>query len=114
MLAHRLSCSVACGIFSDQEIKPTSQLWQVDSYPLAHQAIPRVAYFISTSFSSHSPTPILPLPTLPTGNHWFVLAICESAFVIFTSVLYVLDSVECVLNSESQASLRPGGLEMAL
>ena len=87
ILAHRLSCSMACGIFSDQGIKPESQLWQVDPYPLYHQGIPHVAYFISNSFPSHSPTPILPLPPLPTGNHWFVVSVCEPASFLLYSLV---------------------------
>ena len=35
--AHRLSCSVACGIFLDQRSNPCLLHWQVDSLPLSHQ-----------------------------------------------------------------------------
>ena len=34
---HRLSCSMACGIFPDQGSNPCPPHWQVDSYPLLHQ-----------------------------------------------------------------------------
>ena len=34
---HRLSCSVACGIFPDQGWNPPVLYWQVNSLPLSHQ-----------------------------------------------------------------------------
>ena len=37
---HRLSCSAACGIFSDQGQNSCSRRWQMDSYPLHHQGSP--------------------------------------------------------------------------
>ena len=37
VVAHRLSCSVAGGIFLDQRLNPCSLHWQVDSYPLYQQ-----------------------------------------------------------------------------
>ena len=38
VLVHGLSCSVACGIFLDQELNPRPLVyWQADSYPLYHQ-----------------------------------------------------------------------------
>ena len=40
-MAHRLSCSVACGIFLDQGSNPCSLHWQADSYPLHHQGSPQ-------------------------------------------------------------------------
>ena len=36
-MAHRLSYSVACGIFLDQGLNPRLLHWQVDSLPLSHQ-----------------------------------------------------------------------------
>ena len=38
--AHGLSCSIACGIFPDQESNSCTLPWQADSYPLYHQASP--------------------------------------------------------------------------
>ena len=35
-VAHRLSCSTACGIFLDQRLSPSPLHWQADSYPLYH------------------------------------------------------------------------------
>ena len=39
-VAHRLSCSFACGIFPEKRSNPCSLHWQVDSYPLHHQGNP--------------------------------------------------------------------------
>ena len=38
--AHRVSCSMACGIFLDQGSNPCILHWQVDSLPLSHQGSP--------------------------------------------------------------------------
>ena len=40
IVAHRLSCSVACGIFPDQGSNPCPLHWQADSQPLHHQGSP--------------------------------------------------------------------------
>ena len=40
VVAHRLSCSAACGIFPDQGSKPCPLHWQADSQPLRHQGSP--------------------------------------------------------------------------
>ena len=47
LLQHRLnicgiwvSCSVACGIFLDQELNPCLLNWQADSLPRSHQESP--------------------------------------------------------------------------
>ena len=43
--------------------------------------------------ASHYLTPVLPFSILPAGNHPFILYMCNNFFlVIFTSVLYFLDS----------------------
>ena len=44
VVAHRLgrlSCSMANGIFPDQELNPCLLYWQVDSLPLSHQGSPK-------------------------------------------------------------------------
>ena len=41
VVAHRPSCSVACGIFPDQGSNPCSLHWQADSQPLRHQGSPQ-------------------------------------------------------------------------
>ena len=40
VMAHGLSCSMACGIFPDQGSNPYPLHWQVDSDPLCHQGSP--------------------------------------------------------------------------
>ena len=40
VVAHRLSCSAACGIFPDQGSNPCPLHWQADSQPLHHQGSP--------------------------------------------------------------------------
>ena len=42
VVAHRLSCSVACGIFPDQGSNPCPLHWQADSQPLRHQGSPSI------------------------------------------------------------------------
>ena len=48
VVAHRLCCSAACGIFPDQGSNPCPLHWQADSQPLRHQGSPQ-----SQSFSGH-------------------------------------------------------------
>ena len=40
IVAHRPSCSTACGIFPDQGSNPCPLHWQADSQPLRHQGSP--------------------------------------------------------------------------
>ena len=40
VVAHGLSCPVACGIFPDQGSNPCPLHWQADSQPLRHQGSP--------------------------------------------------------------------------
>jgi len=42
VVAHGLSCSVACGIFLDQGLNPCPLHWFMDSSPLSHQGNPKV------------------------------------------------------------------------
>ena len=44
VVAHRLSCSVACGILPDQGSNPCPLPWQADSQPLHHQGSPQVCF----------------------------------------------------------------------
>ena len=39
-MVHKLGCSVACGIFPDQERNLCPLHWQADSYPFCHQGSP--------------------------------------------------------------------------
>ena len=51
VMAHRLSCSVACGIFTDRGLNPCPLHWEVDSQPLRHQGSPCLAFLIAPPFS---------------------------------------------------------------
>ena len=44
-VVHRLSCSVASGIFPDQRSNPCLLHWQMDSLPLSHQGSLGLGYF---------------------------------------------------------------------
>ena len=46
VVAHGLSCSVACGIFPDQDSNPCPLHWQADSQPLCHQGSPVLKFLI--------------------------------------------------------------------
>ena len=45
IVAHRPSCSAACGIFPDQGSNPCPLHWQADSQPLRHQGTPWNIFF---------------------------------------------------------------------
>ena len=51
VMVHRLSCSVACGIFPDQESSPCLLHCQVDSLPLNHQRRPGSIFMSSLSLT---------------------------------------------------------------
>ena len=48
-MAHRLSCSMACGIFPDQGSNPCPLHWQAASQALHHQGSPQ-NYFLNFIF----------------------------------------------------------------
>ena len=52
VVAHKLSCSEACGIFLDQGLNPCLLHWQVDSLPLSHQGSP-VQQLFKTKFDQY-------------------------------------------------------------
>ena len=47
VVAHGPSCSVACGIFPDQDSNPCPLHWQADSQPLHHQGSPTFSFLTS-------------------------------------------------------------------
>ena len=49
--AHRLSCSMACGIFPEQGPNPWLLPWQAGSSPLSHRGSPSNLYFKNTFIS---------------------------------------------------------------
>ena len=50
VVAHRPSCSAACGIFPDQGSNPCPLHWQADSQQLRHQGSPTFPFFESKLF----------------------------------------------------------------
>ena len=44
VVALRLGCFVACGIFPDQGLNPCPLTWQMDSYPLYYQESPQQSF----------------------------------------------------------------------
>ena len=65
IVAHRPSCSAACGIFPDQGSNPCPLHWQADSQPLRHQGSP--PYF--STFNSI--VNFDPLPTFQRASEEF-------------------------------------------
>ena len=57
VVAHRPSCSVACGIFPGQGSNPCPPHWQADSQPLRHQGSPICCIFIIIQFKIFSNFP---------------------------------------------------------
>ena len=55
VVAHGLSCSVACGIFPDQGSNPCPLYWQADSQPLRHQGSPNHMRFNAECGNSTPP-----------------------------------------------------------
>ena len=45
IVAHRPSCSAACGILPERGTNPCTLHWQADSQPLRHQGSPRIPIF---------------------------------------------------------------------
>ena len=56
VVAHRISCSAACGILLDQVLNPCLLHWQADSLPLNHQGSPHFTFNFKISASSHQLT----------------------------------------------------------
>ena len=54
IVAHRPSCSAACGIFPDQDSNPCPLHWQADSQPLHHQGSPSL-FFLAKRLGKGKP-----------------------------------------------------------
>ena len=54
VVAHRPSCSVACGIVPDQGLNPCPLHWQADSQPLRHQGSPLPVFLLSKYILYHN------------------------------------------------------------
>jgi len=46
VVVHRLSCSMACGLFLNWGLNPCLLHWQADSLPLSHQGSPKKMYLM--------------------------------------------------------------------
>ena len=87
IVAHGLSCSVACGIFPDQGSNPCPLHWQADSQPLRHQGSPGKAILFKTSlvfwytqgFVYNTPHLLCTLKLLPG---FYILPVCDQCFII--------------------------------
>ena len=91
VVAHRPSCSAACGIFPDQGSNPCPLHWQADSQPLRHQGSPTPwgfkaetrarevgedlravsLYVFQYLINSHSPTAAVSTPPVNTNTPAF-------------------------------------------
>ena len=60
VVAHRPSCSAACGIFPDQGSNPCPLHWQADSQPLHHQGSPVLSSFSKYTCVTAAPSDIEP------------------------------------------------------
>ena len=56
VVAHRPSCSAACGIFPDQGSNPCPLHWQADSQPLRHQGSPQGCLYSPRPCSESAPS----------------------------------------------------------
>ena len=61
VVAHGLSCSVACGIFPDQGSNPCPLHWQADSQPLRHQGNPAALFIVAKIWKK---------PKCPSIDEW--------------------------------------------
>ena len=52
VVAHRLSCSVVCGIFPDRGLNPCLLHWQADFQPVDHQGSPPIHFILGTVLAS--------------------------------------------------------------
>ena len=64
IVAHKPSCSAACGIFPDQGSNPCPLHWQADSQPLRHQGSPSPFLIYSKSNHKMMVWPIFSKPLL--------------------------------------------------
>ena len=122
VVAHGLSCSVACGIFLDQGSKPYPLHWQADSQPLRHQGSP-CQLFLRPLWTSHFPLFLLRfldcLSCVPNAIHCLNTATkasnCLSLFLTNTSTpthtrkrLYALSERSQVKHSQLYRWCFPG------
>ena len=85
VVAHRPSCSTACGIFPDQGSNPCPLHWQADSQPLRHQGSPEHLFMYLFA------TCIICLVKCP--DPWPIFKKCTVVHILlrFENSLYILD-----------------------
>ena len=97
VVAHRLSCSAAYGIFPDQGSKPSLWHWQADSLPPSHQGSPAPGLSCSVwdlLVAAHKLQPrVLHCPwwecSSPSGPHWRPCSASSTLlFAAFTLLFY--------------------------
>ena len=110
VVADRLSCSIACGIFLDQRSNPCLLYWQADSYPLRHQGSPSlqvlISWFLSASFFFADDPPALQGSDSLTFCGWFTLVVLDGRTII--AVVQLLSHVRFFVTpwtAAGQASL---------
>ena len=80
-VAHRPSCSAACGIFSDQGSNPCPLHWQADSQPLRHQGSPVTSIFDTVLYQYCT------LYVLPCTHHFFL--VLHMNIYIFLNLIFI-------------------------
>ena len=94
VVAHGLSCSVACGIFPDQGSNPCPVHWQADSQPLSHQGS-RICFL----YSEKSPyTEAAPREEIPPSHERLTTELKgegDFAFVILVERQHRMGSWHC-------------------
>ena len=76
IVAHRPSCSVACGIFPDQGSNPCPLHWQADCQPLCHQGSP-FSCFLRKAYITMN----FPLRMTFAVSHRFCMVVFSLSFV---------------------------------
>ena len=90
VVAHGLSCSVACGILPDQGSNPCPLHWQAESQPLRHQGSPRPRILNSFSTLSHN------FPQTQSTPWW------QGLHIAVTAVPFCRDTCWCLTSQHLQ------------
>ena len=101
-MAHRLSCSAACGIFPDQGSNPCPLRLQADSQPLRHQGSPVFFFKLKKKFffwlccaacgilvlrPGNKPGPLA--VKVPSPNHWTTREFPALFYYVHNSFYYL-------------------------
>ena len=87
IVAHGLSCSVACGIFPDQGSNPCPLHWQADSQPLHHQGSPAHCLLTSKVSDENSAHNLIEDPLYVMSHFSFATFKSLSVSVTFESFI---------------------------